>query len=218
MLEFSYLCFLLFLLIFILCIGKNNLTLSPKKIKVFINLLLIPLILKYCTLLISFFIEKQQFMYYLKYFHYINYFSIPLAIIVSVYIFLRNEKIKFNHMYIFIAIFGCIYLFIIKRYLLNINVDSSFGYLILIADSIIPNLIYLIFIASTFIYTLINFDKPYSNKMGIKLLLITLIIYLVEYILFLGGIKLYPYPIIGEGLVLVILFRAIYTFNVPSHK
>ena len=35
--------------------------------------------------------------------------------------------------------------------------------------------------------------------MGVKLLLITLIIYLVEYILFLGGIKLYPYPIIGEG-------------------
>jgi len=32
LLEFSYLCFLLFLLIFILCIGKNNLTLSPKKI------------------------------------------------------------------------------------------------------------------------------------------------------------------------------------------
>lgn len=213
MLEFSYLCFLLFLLIFVIYIGKNNLTLSPKKIKIYINILLLPLILKYCALLISFFTEKQQFIYYLKYFHYVNYFSIPLAIIVSLYIYLRNEKIKFSHMYIFVAIFAALYLFIISNYFFNIKVDSSFGYIILITDSIVPNLIYLILIASAFIYTLINYDKPYSNKTGIRFLLMALIIYLVEYILNLGGIILYPYPIISEGLILFILFRAIYTFS-----
>lgn len=213
MLEFSYLCFLLFLLIFVFYIGKSNLTLSPKKIKKYISILLLPLILKYCVLLISFFIEKQQFMYYLKYFHYINYFSIPLAIIVSLYIYLRNEKIKFSHMYIFVAIFGFVYLFIISNYFFNIKVDSSFGYIILITDGIVPNLIYLIIIASSFIYTLINHDKPYSNKIGIRFLLMALMLYLVEYILHLGGIMLYPYPIIGEGLVLFILLRAINTFN-----
>lgn len=213
MLEFSYLCLLLFIITFILYLGKKNIDLSPKKIKLFISILLIPMILRCIVLLCGVIIEKQGIIYFLKEYALLNYFSIPLIILSSLYIFLRNERIKFSRNYIFMVILGLLYGLLVYIYKFSISITNNFGFIISIENGIIPILIYLIILASLAVFILINLDKPFSNKAGMRMLLISLIIYIVEYILLLGGISLYPYVIIGEVLILGCLLKSIYTFK-----
>lgn len=213
MLEFSYLCFLLFLFIFSLYLWRGNNVLAPKKIKLFINILIIPFILRIGVLIILTFIERQDIVYYLKYLNYIYLFSIPLSIIVSLYIFLRDEKLKFNYCYIFVFILLGVYITVVKMFDFNLEISTMYGYIISLENGMIVNLIYLILLSTSFIASLLNVDKNYNNKFGMKFLLIVIIIYIVEYLLFLGGIKLYPYPIFGEGLILMVLLTSINTFK-----
>lgn len=213
MLEFSYLCLLLFIITFILYLGKKNIELSPKKIKLFISILLIPMILRCIVLLCGVVIERQGMIYFLKEYALLNYFSIPLIILSCLYIFLRNERIKFSGNYIFMVILGLLYGLLVYTYKFSISITNNFGFIISIENGIVPILIYLIILASLAVFILINLDKPFSNKTGMRLLLISLIIYIVEYILLLGGIRLYPYAIIGEVLILGCLLKSIYTFK-----
>jgi len=213
LLEFSYLCFLLFLFVFSLYLLRRNNILSPKKIRLFINILIIPFILRVGVLIVLTFIERQDIVYYLKYINYLYIFSIPLAIIVSLYIFLRDEKLKFNYFYIFIFIFLGLYIAIIKLFNFNVEVSPMYGYLISLKENTVINLIYLILLATSFIASILSVDKKFNNKFGIRFLLTVLVLYIVEYLLFLGGVKLYPYPIIGEGLTIITLFLAINTFK-----
>lgn len=213
MLEFSYLCLLLFTITFILYLEKRNLDLSPKKIKLFVSISLMPLILRYIVLLLGVFIEKQGIIYFLKYYVFFNYFSIPLIILSALYIFLRNEKQKFNRNYIFMIILALLYVALVYTYKISINITNNFGFVISLKDGMIPILIYLIIIASLSVFILINLDKPFSNKVGMRILLISLMLYIIEYILLLGGINIYPYPIIGEVLMLGCLLKAICTFK-----
>lgn len=213
MLEFSYLCLLLFIITFILYLGKKNIELSPKKIKLFISILLIPMILRCIVLLCGVVIERQGMIYFLKEYALLNYFSIPLIILSCLYIFLRNERIKFSRNYIFMVILGLLYGLLVYTYKFSISITNNFGFIISIENGIVPILIYLIILASLAVFILINLDKPFSNKTGMRMLLISLIIYIVEYILLLGGISLYPYAIIGEVLILGCLLKSIYTFK-----
>lgn len=101
----------------------------------------------------------------------------------------------------------------IYLYKINIAINSSFGFVITFKNNLTPNLIYLIIIASVAIVSLLCVDKPFCNKWGMKLLTISLMITIAEFILFLGGIKLFPYPVIGEILILLMSFKAIKTFK-----
>ena len=172
-----------------------------------------PLILRYIVLLFGVFIEKQGIIYFLKYYAFFNYFSVPLIILSALYIFLRNEKQKFNRNYIFMIVLGLLYVALVYTYKISISITNNFGFVISLKDGMIPILIYLIIIASLSVFILINLDKPFSNKVGMRILLISLMIYIIEYILLLGGINIYPYPIIGEVLILGCLLKSICTFK-----
>lgn len=213
MLEFSYLCLLLFIITFILYLEKKNIDLSPKKIKIFITISLMPLILRCIVLLCGVIIEKQVIIYFLKYYVLLNYFSVPLIILSSLYIFLRNEKLKFSRNYIFMIGLGLLYIVLVYTYKFSISITNNFGFIISLENGIMPILIYLIILASLAVFILINMDKQFCNKVGMRLLLVSLIIYIVEYILLLGGISIYPYPIIGEMLILFCLLKSISTFK-----
>ncbi|EEH97006.1 MULTISPECIES: hypothetical protein [Clostridium] len=213
MLEFSYLCLLLFIITFILYLEKKNIDLSPKKIRLFVSISLMPIILRCLVLLGGVIIEKQRIIYFLRYYVLLNYFSIPLIILSALYIFLRNEKLKFNRNYIFMIILGLLYVVLVYTYKFSISITNKFGFIISLENGMIPILIYLIILASLAVFILINLDKPFCNKVGMRLLIVSLILYIVEYILLLGGISIYPYPIIGEVLILFCLFKSISTFK-----
>ncbi|GAB6168023.1 hypothetical protein JCM1393_04830 [Clostridium carnis] len=210
---FIYLCLLLFIIIFILYLLRKNNKVSPKKIRPFIAISLIPLLIRYLALIGGVVIEKQSIFYWLRGCILLYYFSIPLLIIVCLYVFLRDERIKFNTNYIFMIPLMLVFTGINAIYKFNININNTFGFVVTLENGLVPILIYLIILASLTVFNLLYVDKPYSNKSGMKLLLFSLVVCVMEYILFLGGIKVFPYSIIGETLVLVTVLKAIGTFK-----
>lgn len=213
MLGFSYLCIVLFITIFILYLLKKNLRLSPSKVKVFIAMVLTPLLLRMIVLIFAIIIEKQSIIYLLRPFVFLNFISIPLLVLGCLFIFLRDDRIRVNTNYIFLLILLVGYIYLIMFYKINININVNFGFVFNIIDSIFPVLIYLIIIATLTIVTLLFIDKPYSNKYGMRILLVSLIIGILEYVFFIGGVQLFPYPLIGEVFILISVLKAIETFE-----
>lgn len=202
-----------FIIIFTIYLFNKNMKLSPSKIKLFMALALTPLLLRFLVLMCGVIIEKQSIIYLLRPFVFLNFFSIPLLIISCLFIFLRDEKLKFNINYIFLTILLVGYMTLIVFYEIDIKIDTTFGFVLNMKETLIPTLVYLIIIAGLTVVTLLFIDKPYSNKFGMRMLLISLIIGIVEYVFFIGGVKIFPYPIIGEVFILFSTFKAIETFK-----
>ena len=139
--------------------------------------------------------------------------AIPLLAMGALYIFLRNESIRFDYHFIFMISMIGVYCLLISFYRLKSHIDAEFGYVVIFKDTIIPSLIYLIVMAMVTVISLINIDKPYSNTLGMKLLTFSTVVFVIEYILFLGGIKIFPYPFIGEISVLIVVLQSIDTFK-----
>lgn len=213
MIGFSYLCLLLFIIIFILYLFKKNTQLSPVKIKVFFAMAFAPLILKFLVLMCGVIIEKQSIIYLLKPFVFLNFFSVPLLVMGCLFIFLRDEKFNFHTNNIFLIILLVLYCLFAIFYKIDINISTTFGFILNIKEMIMPVLVYLIIISGLAVCTFLFIDKPYSNKFGMRILLVSLIVFIVEYIFYLGGIKIFPYPLIGEIFILFSTFKAIETFK-----
>ncbi|MBU3133293.1 hypothetical protein KPL40_12610 [Clostridium gasigenes] len=218
MIGFIYLCLVLFIIIFILYLFKKNIRSSPKKIKLFMTMALAPLLLRFLVLMCAIIIEKQSIIYMLRPFVFLNFFSNPLLIIGCLFIFLRDEKVKFNINYIFLSILLVGYCSLIMFYKIDININTTFGFVLNIRQMLMPTLVYLIIIGLLTVFTMLFIDKPHSNKFGMRILIVSLIVVILEQVFFIGGIKSFPYPIIGEIFILFSTFKAIETFNVISKK
>ena len=107
------------------------------------------------------------------------------------------------------------YFIINAFYKLDIRVDTIFGFIVNY-KVLIPNLIYLIVISSFVIITILFVDKQYSNTCGMRLLLISLIITVIEFIIFLGGFRIFPYPLLGEICIIGCSYKAISTFKIKK--
>ncbi|MBS6599472.1 MAG: hypothetical protein ACLRRH_03800 [Clostridium sp.] len=108
----------------------------------------------------------------------------------------------------------------IVLYLCGINLldgkimfNSNYGYIIKLNNEIILFVLYLIIIGIMFLFSVYYLDKPNSNKKGMTLLIIAFSIVLIENTVYIGGVKIFPYPIIGDGIFLGIVNLAVNTFK-----
>lgn len=213
MLSFFYLLTLIFIIIFILYLTIMNRKRCPKKVKSFFYIAFIFLLIRYISILIGNLIDSQGIVYLLRHLTLLNYCVIPLLALVSTYIFLRSEDTSFNYNFIFMLILIILYIGEIYLYKVSISINNTFGFIVNFKNSLTPNLIYLIIMASLAVVCLLCVDKPFCNKWGMRLLTISLMVTITEFILFLGGIKIFPYPFLGEILILLMSFKTIKTFK-----
>ena len=211
--AFYYLCLLLFIITIIFYLIMKARKRCPVKVRKYYIITLTILLLRNITLLLLSLIEKQEIMYFLKPMSMIDIITIPLLSMGALYIFLRNERMRFDYNFILMISMIGIYCFLISFYRLKSYIDAEFGYVVIFKDTMIPSLIYLIVMAMVTVISLINIDKPYSNTLGMKLLTFSTVVFVIEYILFLGGIKIFPYPFIGEISLLIVVLQSIDTFN-----
>lgn len=216
MVAFIYLCILLFIIIFSLYLIYLSYNKCPIKIRRFYLITLSIIVVRYLSLLSLWLIQRQGIIYFIKALTQLSLITIPLLVLADIYIFLRDENRNFDYNYTFMIILFLGYCTINIFYKLDINVDSVFGFIVNYREVLIPSLIYLIIISSFVVITLLFADKPYSNTDGIKLLLISMIITVVEFIIFLGGIRVFPYPLIGEICILGCSYKAIATFKIKK--
>ena len=116
------------------------------------------------------------------------------------YVYLRWDKISFNITYAIAGIMIVLYLCGINLLDGKIMFNSNYGYIIKLNNEIILFVLYLIIIGIMFLFSVYYLDKPNSNKKGMTLLIIAFSIVLIENTVYIGGVKIFPYPIIGDGI------------------
>lgn len=216
MVAFIYLCILLFIIIFSLYLIYLSYNKCPIKIRKFYLISLSIIVVRYFSLLSLWLIQTQRIIYFIKFLTQLSFMAIPLLVLAAIYIFLRDENRGFDYNYTFMVILFLGYCIINIFYKLDIRIDSAFGFIVSYRKLLIPSLIYLIIISSFVVISLLFVDKPYSNTSGMRLLLISLIITVIEFVIFLGGVRAFPYPLIGEICILGCSYKAISTFKIKK--
>lgn len=213
MIGFTYVCLLLVFIIFILYLIKINLKSSPKKIKGFFLVVLGALGIRFIAIMLCMLIEKQWITYSIRHIIFLNLFSIPLLALGCFYIFFRDENKKFDYNYIFLMISSIAFIIFSTYTHVGITIKKYFGFIVSIKEPLIPSIMYMIVLASLSVLTLFFLDKQFSNKIGMRFLLLSLLVTITEFFVFLGGIRIYPYPLIGEAFLLMTTTLALNTFN-----
>lgn len=216
MIGFTYICLLIVFIVFIIYLIRNNFKYSPKKIKPFLSISLMILLIRFIAMCACVLIEQQSITYAIKPLIFLNLISIPLLSLVCFYIFLRDDKRKFDYNYIFLFVAILSFIMFVNFVPLGISIKQYFGFIVIMNDPMIPSILYMITLASISVLTLYYIDKPYCNRFGMRLLLVSIIIVIFEYFMFLGGIRIHPYPLIGEAFILISTLTAIGTFDKKS--
>ena len=203
--NFAYYIFLL--LIIFLCIFtiKRNLLVSPKKIKIYLVIVITLLLIRHIGLIILCLIESSKYIYYLKPIIYLDDIAVPLMILAITYVYLRSEKLKFTGSYFILAGITVIYSIIIYISKIMVKVSHIYGFIISIDNEIMISMFSLILLGIMLIINVLLLDKKYANKKGIWFIILAIMVVMIEKVIIVGGIRIFPYPVIGELIFLIII-------------
>lgn len=127
--KFYFYLIILLLMIFIIYDGFNKTTkYAPNKIKLICSVIFILLTLRYVCLIYMFFADNIAYLYFFKPVFFLNFIYIPLGILVTTYILMRNDKIKFSFIFLIAVILGGVYLYLIYNLPIRISIGSFDGY------------------------------------------------------------------------------------------
>lgn len=216
--NFAYYLFLLLIIFLSIFIMKKNLEVSPRKIKIYLTIVITLFLLRHIALFLLCVLENSTTIYYLKSIIFLNHLSIPLMIFAITYVYLRSEKLKFGGTYIIAIITFGIYVFIMETSKVTVQVSYLYGFILGIDQETILFLFSLILLGALLILNVLSLDKPFANKKGIWFIIISILIVMIEDIIILGGIKIFPYSVIGDLIFLVIMNFVLSSFKVSSKK
>ena len=204
---------LLFILFFIMFLIDKDRKKAPKKIRIFLGLSLIVLFIKNLVLILMCIIKNIEIIYILKNFIYLDYLVIPVIALNLYYIYLRFDNINFNIIYHIGIISIIIYLIFIYKIDGVVKLDASIGYFIVLNNESIIKAILIFIIGMLLLGGAVFLDKPHSNKTGILIPMIVLGFMIIEHILIIFKLWLFPYCIISEILLLFVINNSLDTFN-----
>ena len=214
--NFAYYLFLLLIIFLSFSIIKKNLKVSPKKIKIYLTIVITLFLLRHIALFLLCILKNSTIIYYLKSIIFLNHLSIPLIVLAITYVYLRSEKLNFGGSYIIATIISAIYMGIIHISKVTVEVSYLYGFILKIDKETILFLFSMVLLGALLILNVILLDKPFVNKMGIWLIIIAISIVMIEDIIILGGIKVFPYSVIGDMIFLMIMNLVLKSFKVPS--
>lgn len=213
MVGYIYLSLLLLIIFFIVFLIIKNQKESPIKIKIFLNIIFLVLLIKNLVLFLNTVIDNQGISYLLRNCVFLDFIAIPMISVAMLYIFLRQEKLKFDYNYIYLVIMSLTYIISMIYCSKKIGIDSKLGFIILFENPMIPYLVYLIILSTISVVTLWFLDKPNNNKKGMSLLLLSICMYIMEFILIIGGMHIFRYVLVSEVFILITCYRGLDTFG-----
>ncbi|NRU02554.1 hypothetical protein DFR97_000200 [Clostridium beijerinckii] len=193
---------------------RKNLEVSPKKIKIYLALVITLFLLRHIALFLLCILKNSTIIYYLKPIIFLNHLSVPLIVLAVSYVYLRSEKLNFGGTYVIAATVCIIYAVIMQTSKLTVQVNYLYGFILQIDKETILFLFSLILLGALLILNVILLDRPYANKKGIWFIIIAILIVMIEDIIILGGIKLFPYSVIGDMLFLIIINLVLKGFKI----
>ncbi|MBK5241548.1 hypothetical protein [Clostridium sp.] len=161
----------------------SSLFYSPKRIKIISTMILILMTLRYTTLLILFVVKNQNYLYLLKPVLYANILCIPICGILTVFIFARNDKVKIKNIFILCIVLGLAYCTLIYKSSVEINISNITGYTMELQLETYYYIALLIINSFFVIKGIELFNKIYSNKLGVILIIVSSSITLITVII-----------------------------------
>ena len=214
--NFAYYLFLLLIIFLSIFIMKRNLEVSPKKIKIYLTIIITLFLLRHIALFLLCILENSTIIYYLKPIIFLDHLSIPLIVLAITYVYLRSETLKFSGSYIIAFVAGIIYVFIMETSKVTVQVNYLYGFILAIDKEIILFLFSLILLGVLLILNVILLDKPFANKKGIRFMIISILVVMSEEIIMLGGIRVFPYSVIGDLMFLALMNWVLSGFKTSS--
>lgn len=211
--NFAYYVFLLLIIFLSISIMKKNIEVSPKKIKIYLSIVITLFLLRHIALFLLCILKNSTVIYHLKPIIYLNHLSIPLMVLSITYIYLRSENLKFSGSYIIAAVISGAYILIIKTSKVIVQVSHLYGFILRIDQETVLFLFSLILLGSLLVLNVILLDKPFVNKLGIWFVIIAISVVMLEDVIILGGIKLFPYSVIGDLIFLIIMNLVLKSFK-----
>ncbi|KEI05389.1 membrane protein [Clostridium botulinum] len=194
---YIYLILLIFMLFIIYKGFKDNIKKSPHKIKIISSFVFIIMGIRYLTLIIFFFMGNIRYLYLLKGSYFLNFISIPLIGLITIYIVMRDYKVKFSYIFPLTIVLSIIYGFIIYKYPAIIKADILYGYYMHFEKIPYLYIIYMV-INVLFIVITMNIYKSNLDKKNIIFIISSSVISILEAMMFLIGYGIFIELVIGD--------------------
>ena len=211
--NFAYYIFLLLIIFLCFFTIKRNLLVSPKKIKIYFTIVILLLLLRHIGLISLCILESSKYIYYLKSIIYLDNISIPLIVLAVTYVYSRSEKLKFTGSYFIFAVVAVIYAYIMYLSKVVVNVSVIYGFIMLIDNEIIVSMFLLILLGIMLIINVLILDKKHVNKKGVWFIISAIMVVMIEKVIIIGGLKIFPYCVIGELIFLIIINLVLNSFK-----
>jgi hypothetical protein len=209
---YIYSSMILFVLILI-CVVACNLKFVPNKIRDLSVFSLSLIFLRYITLLLM--IYRKNILYsYLAYpFYFLNLLYIPIIILLCLFIFTRNDKIKLHNAYLVCPIVSVIYIIILYKLNYKIVSFGQLGYKMIIEDNHLISYIFIVVSIIIVLLCVMNLSRKVVNNIGLFLLTISLLSQIGDNIISLLNISCIPENILNEIFFIIALKYALGTFK-----
>lgn len=170
--PYIYLILLLFML-FITYEGfRKSLKNTPNKIRLVCMFAFTGILLRYACLLVLFLIQNIGYLYILKPLYFLNLICIPIVGIMTLYILLRNDKIKFSYIFLISGVLVMLYSYIIYSNPIRVKVSLLYGYYMEFIDNPYIYVAYML-ISVLFIIITLSYWKENKYKIGIILVVVS---------------------------------------------
>ena len=211
--NLAYYIFLLLIIFLLYMLIKKINKSVPKKIRIYMTIVSVLFIFRYIGLFLLCVIEKSNIAHRLMPLLFLNHLAIPLIVLALSYVFLRWDKLNFNINYIIAGILLAGYVVEMMFIKGKIILSPEYGYIINIYNESIVYLLSLILLGVLLCFCFYFFDKPNNNRWGMTYLIISLFMVIAEDVLYLGGIKMFPYPFFGDAPFTILINLAVNTFK-----
>ncbi|MBV7272151.1 hypothetical protein JMF89_02065 [Clostridiaceae bacterium UIB06] len=182
---------------------------SPTKIRVAVSIVVLMIIMRYVSLLILSLTYNIKYLYLLKPFFFLNFIAVPLLALIVLYIFIRKDNINFSYIFGVIAVLIVLYVGMIHKYVILVQVNDVYGYTMYFAKNMYLYWVFII-LNTVILFLDMAFIKDKNvNKLGMILVVTASLVTISEYVLWVIGMKILPENIAGDMLWAVSMVYAL---------
>lgn len=203
--NLAYYIFLLLVIFLSFIFMEKNIKYTPPKMKVYLVIIISFFIIHNITLISLCVMKSSKIIYYLKQFIFADYILVPLMIIPIMYVYMRFEKLKFIWSYIIACIAIVLYVVLVNSSKIMIDVSTLYGFIIRINKESYISTMSLMFLAILMIINIMVMDKPFVNKKGIYFVVAAIVIVMIEEVIIVSGVRVFPYAVVGKLVFIIIM-------------
>lgn len=211
--SYTYIFIEMLLILIVIMGAKTAKKFAPDKIKVLSILILTLWLLRFAANIFLFLSKNIIFLYILKFFSLINLATIPITALLCLYIFFRNNEIKFDYLMLISAAVLALYAITSSKLDYTIKRTESFGYIISFQNWVLIDFSFMVIVSIIIICAILILGDKLVNSGGVSLIISASSVTIIEIVLKVLGIQALPNLVISDIAWVLTLVYAISSFK-----